>query len=514
MYYYDILIMDKNILRMVVLRMENQSIIELNLDEMHVSTENPRTKIVIDEIQAIHEIIFEQGDKIIELIKSIIEDGWIIDDLPAICFENDKYIVYEGNRRISSLKCFFNPELLPQGNKTAEKFKKYINSFSKEEYKNLRNKFNKIPVALHESKEIVYKYMEKRHAPNNSKGDTLEKWSTLANERFRNEVVGKKTLVYSVFKEYKDSFAVKDISQFPMSTLERVLKNPNVRKKLKYEFKNDILLVEDKMLFSKYLRQIVQDIDKKIIDSRTLSKSQDIVNYINDIDGVDTNKVKVKGKEKIEEGNAQSTKSQLDNQLSIEKSITNANHNETNNNNKNNEKNENEILGNKRTKVSLPKGLLFSYLEVKTVDINNPDNYGILQIVNELKELSKSKDYKKYPISTMMLIRNLLEQSLKYQLMKLGKWNDLVLNENRKNKNNKEPGLESIIKYCNGNTNIVFANDTKVQRAFRIFASNIGTKEYFDMLVHHPEFVIADDNIIEKIANIGLYRIICNILNT
>lgn len=172
--------------------MENQSIIELDLDEMHVSTENPRTKIVIDEIQAIHEIIFEQGDKIIELIKSIIEDGWIIDDLPAICFENDKYIVYEGNRRISSLKCFFNPELLPQRNKTAEKFKKYINSFSKEEYKNLRNKFNKIPVALHESKEIVYKYMEKRHTPNNSKGDTLEKWSTLANERFRNEVVGKK----------------------------------------------------------------------------------------------------------------------------------------------------------------------------------------------------------------------------------------------------------------------------------------------------------------------------------
>lgn len=492
--------------------MENQSVIELDLDEMHVSTENPRTKIVIDEIQAIHEIIFEQGDKIIELIKSIIEDGWIIDDLPAICFENDKYIVYEGNRRISSLKCFFNPELLPQRNKTSEKFKKYINSFSEDEYKNLRNKFNKIPVALHESKEIVYKYMEKRHTPNNSKGDTLEKWSTLANERFRNEVVGKKTLVYSAFKEYKYSFAVKDISQFPMSTLERILKNPEVRKKLKYEFKNDILLVEDKMLFSKYLRQIVQDIDKKIIDSRTLSKSQDIVNYINEIDGVDTNKVK--GKEKIEENNAKSTKTQLDNQLSIEKNITNANHNETNNNNKNNEKNENEILGNKRTKVSLPKGLLFSYLEVKTVDTKNLDNYGILQIVNELKELSKNNDYKKYPISTIMLIRNLLEQSLKYQLIKLGEWSNFVLNENRKNQNNKEPGLESIINYCNGNTNRIFANDTKTQRAFRVFASNIGTKEYFDMLVHHPEFIVADSSIIEKIANMGLYRIIYNILNT
>ncbi len=43
----------------MVLKMEKQSIIELDLDEMHISTENPRTKIVIDEIQAIYEIIFE-----------------------------------------------------------------------------------------------------------------------------------------------------------------------------------------------------------------------------------------------------------------------------------------------------------------------------------------------------------------------------------------------------------------------------------------------------------------------
>lgn len=112
--------------------MENQEIKELNLDELHISTENPRTKEAIDEKEAIYKIIFEQKDKIIQLIKSIIEDGWIVNDLPAVLFEDGKYVVYEGNRRISSLKCFFDPTLLPENNSTSIKFKNIL--------KNIQNK--------------------------------------------------------------------------------------------------------------------------------------------------------------------------------------------------------------------------------------------------------------------------------------------------------------------------------------------------------------------------------------
>ena len=78
MYYY------KKILGVVMLK--KQKIIQLDIDELHISTENPRTQIVIDEVEAIHEIIFEQGDKIISVIKSIIERDWMIWDLPAVYF--------------------------------------------------------------------------------------------------------------------------------------------------------------------------------------------------------------------------------------------------------------------------------------------------------------------------------------------------------------------------------------------------------------------------------------------
>lgn len=491
--------------------LKKQKIIQLDIDELHISTENPRTQIVIDEVEAIHEIIFEQSDKIIALIKSIIERDWMIGDLPAVYLENGKYIVYEGNRRISCLKCFFNPQLLPYKNKTADKFKKYINTFSDEEMKQLREKFRQISVVLHKDKDTIYEYMELRHTPNNGKGDTLERWNTVANERFKNEIRGKKTLVYAILNEYASLFTGIEMSQFPVTTLERVLKNPTARQKMKFEFKNDILIVEDKKTFSDYLKKIIKDIDEKVIDSRKLSRSQDIINYFNG------NNAK-EGNTKLQQGNIANKKNKdttkLENQLGIvdtlkQKEETTPKYHKISEVIVNKE----DILGNKNTKITIPKGLLFSYLKVSNVDINNPDNFGILYLSNELKELSKSGNYKKYPISTVMLIRSLLEQALKYQLNKLGEWDGFVTQEKIKNKNNKEPGLEKIIDYCHGNTNRIFSNDAKTQRSFNMFASNIGTKDYFDMLIHHPECAVADSEIIEKITNNGLYRVIQYIFN-
>lgn len=491
--------------------MKKQKIIQLDLDDLHISTENPRTRIVFDEIDAIHEIIFEQGDKIIALVKRIIEKNWMIGDLPAVYFEKEKYVVYEGNRRISGLKCFFNPELLPLKNKTADKFRKYISTFSDEGIKEIRENFRQIPVVLHEDKTTIYEYMELRHTPNNGKGDTLERWSSVANERFKNEIRGKKTLIYAVLDEYEMLFNKIEISQFPLTTLERVLKNPTAKKKMKFEFKNNILMVQDKELFSNCLKRIIKDINEKVIDSRKISKSQDIVNYLN---ADNTNTYEAKLKQASIADNKKREINDFENQLKIEdlakkqRTLTQECHE-----NRENYTNQENMFGSKRTKITIPRGLLFSYLEISNVDINNPDNFGILRLSNELKELSRRGDYKRYPISTVMLIRCLLEQALKYQLKKLGEWDDFVVNEKRKKKNNKEPGLEAIIDYCHGNTKRIFSNDSKTQRSFNMFASNIGTKDYFDMLVHHPESAVADSKIIEKITNNGLYRVIQYIFN-
>lgn len=322
--------------------------------------------------------------------------------------------------------------------------------------------------------------MEKRHTPNNGKGDTLEKWNTVANERFKRKI-GRKTIINAVLEEYEELFKNKE--QIPITTLERILKNATAKKKLGINFSGNELHVENKKNFSKILKQFIQDIEDKKINSRNLLKAQDIANYVEHVITSNENMdVKLRNNQHLDSKNTHNKK------------VSN-------------------VPGNKRTKIPEQKGLLFGLLEAKSVDSNESDNLGILQLAKELKNLSKSEDYKKYPICTAMIMRNLLEQSLKYQLKKVGIWDSFVQSTKAKNHNNKEPGLDAIIKYCNGNTKKVFNSDSTIQRLFQSLVIGTGTKDYFDLIVHHPESVVTETNVLEVITNSGLYRVIYFILN-
>ncbi len=488
--------------------MEEQKIVYKDIDELMLCNENPRIGYAFDEIDAIHKIIAEQGEKIIELMKSLIEEGWLVGELPGLFFDGNHYVVYEGNRRISALKCFFNIDLLPHKSKTSDKIKKYVSNFSNEEIKELRKNFTRIPCVIYNKKEDAYRYMEKRHTPNNGKGDTLEKWNTLSNELFKNNVIGKKTLFGAIYSDYYDLFMDKE--NFPATTLTRILNNSYAKEKLGLNFNNNILSLEDKKKFREYLKKIIKDIEIKKINSRILSKATDIQKYIEQIIGIDRDnlniQVKIKENERLKE---QNLTEQGENNVKLE-------------DNKNVSLNKKEqsitkittaIEGKKATQIKLPSGIRFDYLEIKNVDNKNVENYGILYIAYELKEISKTGDYKKYPSATAMLIRNLLEQSLKYQLKKEGEWKICVDNYRRKNQTDKEPGLEYIIKHCLGNITRIFPNNRDIQRLFMSFAQNQGTKDYLDIIVHHPELTVSQYEVLEKIVENSLYNIIYYIFN-
>jgi hypothetical protein len=493
--------------------MDKQEIVYKDLDDLHISTENPRTGTSIDETGAIHKLIFEQKDKMVGLLKSIIEGDWIVGELPGLLYEKDNYVVYEGNRRVAVLKCFFDITLLPEKEETADKIKKYVSSYSKEEIKTIREKFTKIPCALFNKKEDVLKYMEKRHTTNQGRGDALEKWNFLSNELFKSKVSGKKSIIVAIYNDYINLFT--EVDNLAISTLERILKNPTSKEKIGYDFSNEILSVSDEKTFRKYLNRIICDIKNKDIDSRKLSTSKDIAEYIYKIMGL---QIPIAGNSDRENINTKEEKQSVDNQMSISsdlssntsKSTTNSSMSSTSNNDSA------AIPGNKRTKTKIQQGLWFAFLETKGVDRTNMDNIGILYIADELKRISKAGDYKKYPSATAMLIRNLLEQSLKYQLFRKNEWDNMLASYRKKSQNNidREPGLEYIVNYCMGNINNVFPNAQKIQISFRIFGQNLGTKDYFNGIVHSPEMAPADYTVLEKIARAGLYKIIFHILNS
>jgi len=100
------------------------------------------------------------------------------------------------------------------------------------------------------------------------------------------------------------------------------------------------------------------------------------------------------------------------------------------------------------------------------------DDQRLIQLSIEIKMINHTR----MPIAATMLVRALLESSLRYQLVKIGKFNDLV------NSKGEDPGLSKILNYCADKNNKVF----RIKRASDVLNSFSGTgfKDAFDFIVH------------------------------
>ena len=83
----------------------------IKVEELYVNPENYRyMNDVEDEIQAIISMFSLSGatpsEEMYNLSKDIVEDGLNPFEMPIVCYDEDlkKYIIYEGNRRVSCIK--------------------------------------------------------------------------------------------------------------------------------------------------------------------------------------------------------------------------------------------------------------------------------------------------------------------------------------------------------------------------------------------------------------------------
>lgn len=86
----------------------------IKLASLFVNTENYRFEPLSSQKEAIDKMIEDQEDKLYFLIEDIITNGLSPVDLIIVTPSEDdnKYIVLEGNRRITSLKLLNNPTLI------------------------------------------------------------------------------------------------------------------------------------------------------------------------------------------------------------------------------------------------------------------------------------------------------------------------------------------------------------------------------------------------------------------
>ncbi|MFG3697061.1 hypothetical protein ACGF5C_03950 [Micromonospora sp. NPDC047620] len=82
-----------------------------DLDELELDLRNVRIPAEALDESAIANYLVEAED-LLDLVRDILRDGYLDNDLPVVVMDDGRRVVVEGNRRITALKAIHNPELL------------------------------------------------------------------------------------------------------------------------------------------------------------------------------------------------------------------------------------------------------------------------------------------------------------------------------------------------------------------------------------------------------------------
>jgi len=142
----------------------SQEIRHIKIKDLCLWSENPRDPIDINasDYEIISRAIDDDKEKW-DLDKLFVKMGEYYDfsELPTVVFEKNKYVIYDGNRRISLIKCLQNEELYQKATKQL-----FFGSFSTQKIQNYVN-LKEVPCNVCD-KETALNNIERKHVESGS----------------------------------------------------------------------------------------------------------------------------------------------------------------------------------------------------------------------------------------------------------------------------------------------------------------------------------------------------------
>jgi hypothetical protein len=215
---------------------------QLKIDSLDLDLENPRITLASDQRDAMRKILKEQGAKLVNLAESIADNGLNPMDRFLILRSDraGKFIVLEGNRRLLALKLLRNAPLVGDLEMSPAYRKRLLAAGRLFKASSIE------PVDCYEVADRAegVDWIVRRHTGEHS-GRGIVGWSGLAASRFRGRDPGLQALDFvlehgDLDDELKDQISAK----FPISTLERVLATPTVRRAIGFDIRNNKLETE------------------------------------------------------------------------------------------------------------------------------------------------------------------------------------------------------------------------------------------------------------------------------
>ena len=245
--------------------MADHAIEELLVSNLLLDVENPRHVVLANQREALKEMMDVQGEKLIKLAGDIVEAGTNPAGLPIVIPHKDektKYIVLEGNRRITALKLLSEPSLTDRSENRSlkKKFKEMSSTFR-------HNLIDRINCVVFEHREDAARWIRLMHTGENQ-GIGRVDWDAGSVARF-SQGFGKSSRSLQAIEFVKRNADLNEetqnnIGSISITNLDRLLGDPAVLSVLGLRVEEGELrtnLPKDEVL--KGLTKIIKDLTDK-----------------------------------------------------------------------------------------------------------------------------------------------------------------------------------------------------------------------------------------------------------
>lgn len=282
---------------------------------------------------------------------------------------------------------------------------------------------------------------------------------------------------------------------FHTSILDKILASKEGKKFLNIDNIDNILTFTSSMNDTEEkLRKIVDDIKSGNVNSKTVQSNKKIKEYLNKDKINEPIKVDLpkdntltKAKNSIEEDKSKMKLPEQSNHDTTQIKLSDL---------------EIPTILPPESNIKKEDTIVFSNLNINNLDTNNKRADGIRAIAYEIQRSSRKNGDKYYPISYCFLLRALLEQTSIYFLININRWDKLVSGKSR------DLNLGEIIKYITNNADNLFSDNINIKRSWNIVFDSYASKDYLDLVIHHPYNIYPNMNYIKTISDIGLFAII------
>jgi len=259
---------------------------DLLLMKLEPDLMNPRLpEVQASQRDAIRAVAKDQGPKLIALAEHIVKYGCNVAELPIVMpseEEDDRFVVLDGNRRLATLRALETPDILagvlgPSAFSTLKRLSV--------EY--LKKPIEVMQCAVSETRREADPWIQLRHRGEGG-GAGLVKWDGVQSARYDSRMG--QSLVHLELLELAKSHGklpkdvLSKLDKFPITTLQRLVNDPDVRAELGFEIEKGKLLSRyPKKELAKGVARVITDLSRKTVSVTDLKLKHQRLQYAKSI---------------------------------------------------------------------------------------------------------------------------------------------------------------------------------------------------------------------------------------